>query len=89
MASADLRYPQVNVDYRAVADMIADREYQPDTNDRQSLQRKILSKLSDVWPEPPPDGHIHVFISLRPVDSPILNGDGECFMRLLPLAQDI
>ena len=24
----------------------------------------IITIVSDVWPEPPPDGHIHLFVNL-------------------------
>jgi hypothetical protein len=67
VASAGLLHLQVDVDFEAVEDKISHCKYQPDANDQpQSLHtvKAIISQLSEVWPEPPPDGHLHVFITL-------------------------
>jgi hypothetical protein len=51
-----------------------------------------LVRVSDVWPEQPPEDRLHVFVMLpRPVqESPTLvNAIGVCFIRLFALAQDI
>jgi hypothetical protein len=41
-------------------------EYQPDANDQpQPLKtvKAITSRISEIWPELPPHGHLHVFVS--------------------------
>ncbi|KAF8498612.1 hypothetical protein F5888DRAFT_1633856 [Russula emetica] len=60
---------KVNVDFDAVRDKIMRREYRPDANDQsQPLQtvKTIISPICEVWPEPPPHGHVHVFAGLPP-----------------------
>ena len=67
MASAGLLHPQVHVDMDAVENRISNGGYQPDANDQpQPLQTVLIitSPLSDVWPEPPPDRHLHIFVRL-------------------------
>ncbi|KAF8478986.1 hypothetical protein DFH94DRAFT_746856 [Russula ochroleuca] len=63
--AARLSLSRVNIDYFAVTDELNRGEYRPNVNDEQPLQN-IMSPISDVWPEPPPDGHIHVFIRPPP-----------------------
>jgi hypothetical protein len=77
MAPVGLLHPQVDVDFDAVKTRISCGEYRPDINDL-SLQTvdAITSRISEVWPEPPPDRHLHVFVSL-PGEA------GECFFFLL------
>lgn len=86
MASAGLLHPQVNVDLDAVEDEIIMRgEYRPDANDQSQPLHTVkgrTSLISEVWPEPPPHGHLHVFVG-RPgvVDSP--TSSSEWFFSLL------
>jgi hypothetical protein len=66
-------HPQVNVDFDAVEDKILRREYRPDadSDQSQSLNTPVegtVSQLFEVWPEPPPQGHLHIFITLPEVD---------------------
>lgn len=75
MASAGLSHTQVDVDIDAVGDQIRRGEYQPDATDQPQLlqtMKTIVSPISEVWPEPPPKLHLHVFIRLPDVA-------GECF----------
>lgn len=51
--------------------------YWPTDNDRELLESSVVS---DEWPGPLPKGHVQVFASLP---------QGECFMCLFTLAQDI
>jgi hypothetical protein len=47
------------------------RKYRPDANDQpQSLHsvKAVTSRIFEVWPEPPPGGHLHVFITLPDED---------------------
>jgi len=67
--ASDLHLWKVNVDFDAVRDKIMRREYRPDANDQsQPLQtvKTIISPICEVWPEPPPHGHVHVFAGLPP-----------------------
>lgn len=75
MASAGLLHMQVDVDINAVEDKIRSSEYQPDANDQPRLlqtMKTMTSPISEVWPEPPPNSHLHIFIRLPDVA-------GECF----------
>ena len=45
----------------------------------------IITIASDIWSEPPPDGHIHLFVNLPDRGRPALNVGGECFVRLFAL----
>ena len=68
MASAGLLHLQVND--IAVEDKMMWGEYRPNANDQSLLTLKaIISRLSEVWPEPPSQDHLHVFIDL-PDDKP-------------------
>ena len=90
MASAGLLYPQIDVDPEdpAIASSIESGQYRPPSNN--SLL-KPMKTISDVWPEKPPDKHLHVFVGLPGgVISPNLGYDGgECFIRLFAPAQTI
>jgi hypothetical protein len=73
MACCGLLHPQVNVDLDAVEDKIKCGKYRPDASDQpQPLQTvdAIVSRISEVWSEPPPHGHLHVLIDLPEADSP-------------------
>jgi hypothetical protein len=77
----------------AVQDKIKRGEYRPNANDQPQPLRTvkiITSPISDVWPEPPPHGHLHIFVSVPGgVGSPTLvNAGDECFIRLFALAQN-
>ena len=64
-------------------------QYELDAPNQRPLQPSL--KRSEVWPEPPSDERLHVFVGL-PVGvkgSPSLVYAGVCFIRLFPLAQDI
>jgi hypothetical protein len=87
-----LSHPQVDVDFRdeAIEERIRHGKYQP------PLPAKPLNawaKISTTWPAGPPDGYLHVLVSLpSPLvqTSPtLINVVGECFIRLFVLAQDI
>jgi hypothetical protein len=68
-----LLHPQVDVGYKvAVAG-----EYQPGPNERRLCVRE---KISEVWPESPPDNKVHVFIPLPGGEYSI-----RLFARSLPL----
>jgi hypothetical protein len=85
MASAGLLHPQVNVDFNAVEDQIMRGEYRPDAND-QPLQtlKAIISRISEVWPKPPPHDHLHVFVGLPvEVDNPTDSGVWFFFLLVL------
>ena len=90
MAPAGLLYLQINVDPRdgKIKDLIEHGQYQP-PSDSPSLDP--METISDVWPEKPPDKHLHVFVGLpRGVVSPNFSYDGgECFIRLFAPAQTI
>ena len=78
-----------------MVDEIGLQEYWPNDNDHplgfQRLETlKLLgSSISEIWPEPPLHGQLHVFVSLPDVGSPIINVGGECFTPLFALARDI
>ena len=44
-----------------VEHIISARRYRPPSDDRPLFSRE---KISDVWPEQPPDNHLHIFVSL-------------------------
>jgi hypothetical protein len=55
----------MKVDVRAdneVEAKIAAGDYQLDPNDQQQLW--IMQKISNVWSEPPPDDHLHVYVTV-------------------------
>jgi hypothetical protein len=52
---------QVGVDLQVIEDYIRLGTYQPDLND-QSLYTGYI--ISDVWPQQPPKGQLHIFVSL-------------------------
>ncbi len=57
-------HPQVNVDLDAVEDKIThDIVYRHDSNDQPQPLQCEFTPISEEWPEPPPDHHLHVFIS--------------------------
>jgi hypothetical protein len=65
MASAGSLHPQVNVDLATVYGELGDtQQYKLDVND-QRHQRRLWpdEKIFTVWPEPPPDGYLHLFVS--------------------------
>ena len=67
MSPPGLLHPQVNVDFDAVEDKIVRREYRPDANDHPQplrMVKAITSRIFEVWPEPPPDDHLQVFVDL-------------------------
>ena len=69
MAAAGLLHFQVNTDFDMVEDKMMHGRYLLAVNNQpQPLQSvsAITSRISEVWPEPPPDRHIHVFVS-KPV----------------------
>jgi hypothetical protein len=73
MASAGVLHPQVNVDLDAVKDKIIRGKYRPDANDQpEPLQTvdAITSRISEVWSDPPPHGHLHVSVTLPEADGP-------------------
>jgi hypothetical protein len=87
MTSAGSLHPQVDVNYDEVQKTIEAGKYRPALSD-QNLQ--LMKRIIDIW-ERPPDGHIHIFVGLpSKVDSQIVvYADGECFIDLFALAQDI
>jgi hypothetical protein len=76
---------QVNINFDAVEDKIMRGEYRPDANDQfQPLHtvKGMTSLISQVWPEPPPHGHLHVLVGRPDVDMhPSISG--EWFFSLL------
>ena len=65
MASAGLLQPQVNVGLNAVnlKDKILCRKYRPKSLRSVTSIFEVL-RIFEVWPESPPDGYLHVFITL-------------------------
>ena len=61
--------------------------YQLDPNDLQQL--RTLEKISNVWSKPPPDGHLHVYVTVPGEGSPRALQLGGCFTRLIALDQDL
>jgi hypothetical protein len=48
-----------------VEDKMMRGEYRPDANDRPLLTWEgVTSLIYEVWPEPTPHNHIHVFVCL-------------------------
>jgi hypothetical protein len=85
MASTGL-HPQVDVKMEEVFRQIEDGKYWP-TPDKELAPNVFVS---EVWPEPPPRNHIQIFVSFPGVKGiPTRVLEGECFMRLFVLAQDI
>jgi len=85
-----LLHLQIDVDPRdrAIKDLIDAGRYRPTVNN-QPLE--AIDTISDVWPEQPPNKHLHIFVSLPAgVGSPTLLYDGSvCFIRRLAPAQNI
>jgi hypothetical protein len=76
------------VDLGEVGRKLYESEYQLDAND----QRRLLANetISQAWPESPPNEQLRVFVRLPSgMGSPTLVQEGECFIRLFALAQDI
>lgn len=90
MAFAGSLHPQLDVKYIDVRDAVRAGQYRATPND-QLLDEVAL--LSQVWPEPPPDDCLHVFVSLpgghMQRSSILVNAVGMCFIRLFDLAQDV
>ncbi len=62
-------------------------QYQP-TSDDQELE--VTNEIGIEWPEPPPKGHLHVFVALPAgVTTPTLIQAGECFIRPFARVQDM
>jgi hypothetical protein len=74
------------VAYDTVIDEVLNGKYQPD---EQQLLANAMSPISELWPEPPLNGYLHIYVSLPVVGSPIVNVGGECFIPLFALARDI
>ena len=53
-------------------------------NDRRRL--KAFENVNQVWPEPPPDDRLHIFVTVPPggYSPTLVQTVGECFVRLLP-----
>ena len=62
MASAGLWHPQVDIGFsKETKKIISDGQYRPTPND------EVLDptqSISGVWPEPPPHGHLHIYVGL-------------------------
>jgi len=87
MASAGSLHPQVYVDHDAVNDEIDNAgRYKPDADDQRLLRAN--QKIFEVWPEPPPDTHLHIFVTL-PGGPTLVEAVGVCFKRLSALVYDI
>ena len=56
-------------------------QYQPDSDE----QLVPWEMISDKWPEPPPQGHLHIFVTLPAARVQT----GERFISLFALTQDI
>ncbi|KAF8490351.1 hypothetical protein F5888DRAFT_1129431 [Russula emetica] len=89
---SDLTLTKVDIDLDAVENKMMRGEYRPDANDQPQPLRTVkttISSISEVWPEPPPHGHLHVFVGLPGgAGSPtFVNRGGECFIRLFALAR--
>jgi len=69
---------QLDLDLKAIDKAIGAGQYQLNTND-QPLRN--IQTISDVWPQSPPKGRLHVYVS---VDT-----TGEYFIRLFAPPQDI
>jgi hypothetical protein len=59
-------------------------DYQLDPNDQQQLW-----EMEKIWSEPPPDDHLHVYVTVPGEGSPRALQLGGCFTRLFALDQDI
>ncbi len=66
------------MDLRGTAKDISAGKYRFETNDQPLLD---MDTISDVWPQMPPKGRLHVYVS---VDT-----TGEYFIRLFAPPQDI
>ena len=83
MASTGLLHPQVNVGFNVVEDRIYDGMYQLDANDQTRLRTR--EKIIEVWPNPPPNDLLHVFVSLprgAPMGSPSISCEYEAAKNL-------
>jgi hypothetical protein len=80
-----LSHPQVDANYSEVKEEIKNGRYRPSPDGR---ELDTMETISDLWPEAPPHGYVHIFVTLPSVQgSPTMVG--ECFIRLFALAQDI
>jgi hypothetical protein len=88
MTSAGSLHPQVDVNYDEMRKIIKAGEYRPALSDQ---ELDPMDFISDIWKRPLPGEYIHVFVGLpSKVDSQIVvYADGECFIDLFALAQDI
>lgn len=78
-----LLHPQIDADLRDVeGDITSNGQYRPTTVSQRLWEEE---NVSDIWPEPPPDGRLHVFVQLSGVVSIADDAGGECFMlRIAP-----
>jgi len=76
--NTNLLHPQIDADLRDVkGDITSNGHYQPPA-DGQLLWPE--DTVSDIWPETPPGGYLHVFIQLSSVVSTAHDAGGECFI---------
>ncbi|KAH9996089.1 hypothetical protein BJV77DRAFT_193368 [Russula vinacea] len=68
--ASSLILSKVNVVYDTVIDEVLNGKYQPD---EQQLLANAMSPISELWPEPPLNGYLHIYVSLPVVGSPIVN----------------
>jgi hypothetical protein len=64
MSSVGLLHPQIDVEDRnpAIEERIMAGQYQPQPFPPEPLF--AMHKISVVWPGPPPEDHLHIFITL-------------------------
>jgi hypothetical protein len=62
-----------------VGDKICIGQYKPDVTDQQPLWE--VEKLFIIWPEPPPDEYLHVFVDLPIKLTPIVQQTGNTSTR--------
>jgi hypothetical protein len=61
MAPAGSLHPQVDVNLDEIRENVDAGEYRPTPNDQ---VMKADHLLSTEWPEPPLNGHLHIFVTL-------------------------
>jgi hypothetical protein len=68
------------MDLRRIAKDISDSKYKLELKS-EDPPLLVIDTISDVWPQMPPKGRLHAFVSVEEA--------GECFIRLFPPPQDI